>query len=288
MLVYDATNEELVAGGLGDLTLSFSPVNYDNTRGGTVTGDTVEDHLGGIDDKFADISLDELTDVDATVASATSGKMLLHDGVNFKPVTHDLDSLTDVDTTTTAPVADDLLKFDGSNFVPATLSIDELSDVDTTTAAPTTSDVLTWNGSSWVPDAATATVSSLGDIGDVDLTTDAPVANDLLKWDGTNWVPGLPYPSVTVSAPSSNVTLSAPSTAEEVYIYTPTAAISVNLVAPSTLSSGFKYQIKNRSANVLTIDAGTGITIDGSQTFDLSLQESAVTLITDGSNWFII
>jgi len=290
MLVYDATNEELVAGGLSDLTFSFSPVNYDNTRGGTVTGDTVEDHLGGIDDKFADISLDELTDVDATVASATSGKMLLHDGVNFKPVTHDLDSLTDVDTTSTAPVTNDLLKFDGSNFVPATLSIDDLSDVDTTTTAPTTSDVLTWNGSSWVPDTATTTVASLGDIGDVDLTTTAPVSGDFLKYDGTNWINdgSSLAPSVTVSSPSTTQTLSAPSGIEEVYIYTPSASINVNLVAAATCGSGFKYQIKNRSTNTININPHGSETIDGAANFSLVIQNSSLTLISDGSNWFVI
>ena len=46
--VYDATAGELAAGDLGDdLTFSFSPVNYDNTRGGTVTGNAVGDQLRG-------------------------------------------------------------------------------------------------------------------------------------------------------------------------------------------------------------------------------------------------
>ena len=287
MLVYDATNEELVAGGLGDLTLSFSPVNYDNTRGGTVTGNTVEDHLGGIDDKFADISLDELTDVDATVASATSGKILLHDGVNFKPVTHDLDSLTDVDTTTTAPVADDLLKFDGSNFVPATLSIDDLSDVDTTTTAPTTSDVLTWNGSSWVPDVATATVTSLGDIGDVDTTTTTPVDGDLLKYDGTNWVPVERFE--VVATVTTTTALTVPEM--EQLVRTSGSGITLNLpnIASNSIPAGVRYQVKVTDSNPVTIAPNGSELLEGlNSSYATSGIKEALTVLCDGSGWWFV
>jgi hypothetical protein len=91
-----------------------------------------------------------------------------------------------------------------------------------------------------------------------------------------------------VSSPSTSQTLSAPSGIEEVYIYTPSTAISVNLVAAATCGSGFKYQIKNRSANTITIDPNGSETVDGSATFALSTQEASLTLITDGSSWFII
>jgi hypothetical protein len=62
----------------------------------------------------------------------------------------------------------------------------------------------------------------------------------------------------------------------------------VNLVAAATCGSGFKYQIKNRSTNTITIDPNGAETVDGAATFALSIQEASVTLITDGSNWFII
>ena len=101
-------------------------------------------------------------------------------------------------------------------------------------------------------------------------------------------LPGSPKPNVTVSSPSTNQTLSAPSANEEAYIYTPTAPITVNLVAAATCTSGFKYQIKNRSTNAITIDPNGSETIDGASTFSLSTQEASVTLITDGSSWFII
>src|SRR6056300_230652 len=101
-------------------------------------------------------------------------------------------------------------------------------------------------------------------------------------------LPGSPKPNVSVSSPSTDQTLSAPSTNEEAYIYTPSTPITVNLVAAATCTSGFKYQIKNRSTNAITIDPNGSETIDGASTFSLSTQEASVTLITDGSNWFII
>jgi hypothetical protein len=291
MLVYDATNDELVAGGLGDLSLTFAPANYDNTLGGTVTGDTVAEHLEGIDNKFADISIDELTDVDTTVASATAGQMLLHDGVNFKPVTHDLDSLTDVDTTTTAPATDDLLRFNGANFVPATLDLDDLTDVDLTSTAPNSGEFLKYDGANWVSSVATATVASIDDIVDVDTSTTTPSDGEVLTWvqANTQWENKAPTgvkPAVD-STQTTTQTLPTPTGAEEVYMFTPIGAITVTLPAP-TGHSGFKYQIKNMSTHTITIDAGVGINIDANQTFALSAQYSSVTLITDGSNWFII
>jgi len=105
-------------------------------------------------------------------------------------------------------------------------------------------------------------------------------------WEAT--AQGVSAPSVTVSSPATDQTLSAPTGIEEAYIYTPSAAITVNLVAAATCGAGFKYHIKNRSTNVITIDPNGSETIDGQATFDLTVQESSVSLICDGSNWFII
>ena len=136
--------------------------------------------------------------------------------------------------------------------------------------------------------------SALNDIGDVSAAS--PNNGDVIAYNSTSgdWEAtaqsggGGSAPSVTVSSPSADQTLTSPSGIEEVYIYTPSTAINVNLVAAATCGSGFKYQIKNRSTNTLTIDPNGSETIDGSATFAIASQEASVTLITDGSNWFII
>ena len=161
--------------------------------------------------------------------------------------------------------------------------------------------VVQLNGSAQLPavdgsllTGITATVAALNDIGDVSAA--APNNGDVIAYNSTSgdWEAtaqsggGGSAPSVTVSSPSTDQTLSAPSGIEEVYIYTPTTAINVNLVAAATCGSGFKYQVKNRSTNTLTIDPNGSETIDGNATFAIASQEASVTLITDGSSWFII
>jgi len=160
--------------------------------------------------------------------------------------------------------------------------------------------VVQLNGSAQLPavdgsllTGITATVAALNDIGDVSAA--APNNGDVIAynstsgdWEATAQSGGGSAPSVTVSSPATDQTLTSPSGIEEVYIYTPSANITVNLVAAATCGSGFKYQIKNASANTITIDPNSTETIDGASTFALSTQYASVTIVTDGSNWFII
>ena len=65
--------------------------------------------------------------------------------------------------------------------------------------------------------------------------------------------------------------------------------ITINLPAAST-ASGLQYHIKkiDASANTLTIDGNGSETIDGSLTKVISTQYNSITVVSDGSNWFII
>ena len=118
-----------------------------------------------------------------------------------------------------------------------------------------------------------------------------------MKTDGSgnlDWVAqasgGGNPPTVTSASPSANYTISTHADNEEVYLLNPSTDISVFLPAASTCGSGYKYQIKNLSANNLTIDPNGSEYIDhsGQSTFIIDTQYSSVTLVTDGSNWFII
>lgn len=177
------------------------------------------------------------------------------------------------------------------------LTSNELNEIgDVTITSPSNGEALIYNSTSgdWENGTVSATVAALNDIGDVSAA--APNNGDVIAYNSTSgdWEAtaqsggGGSAPSVTVSSPSTDQTLSAPSGIEEAYIYTPSANITVNLVAAATCGSGFKYQIKNRSANTITIDPNGSETIDGSTTLNIATQEANLTLITDGSNWFII
>ncbi len=66
-------------------------------------------------------------------------------------------------------------------------------------------------------------------------------------------------------------------------------AITVNLPAAAS-SSGKTFTIKKTDSgtNAVTIDGNASETIDGGTTYAISTQYEAVTIVCDGSNWFII
>jgi hypothetical protein len=364
---YDATAQELTAGDLGDITFSFAPSNYDNTRGGTVTGDAVSDHFGGVDDELGlKANSADLADIATSGASADASVTLT--ATEYTAATQDVEAhLTGINTrlvdlvesvnsvTVTAGTHDVVLggadidtAHTASDYTAAASDLDShlagidtrlaekanvadglngLDDVDLTTPA-TDGQILLFDGvsSTFKPGPPPAPVADETTLGLVELATDAeaqaatandraivpanlatldldtfadvaypsaPTDGQFLKWIAANnhWEPAALVPSapnVTSASPGSTYSITTHEGVEEVYLLAPSVDCTVSLPAAANAGSGFKYQIKNRSANVLTIDAGSGVTIDGSQTFALSTQESAITLITDGSSWFII
>lgn len=101
--------------------------------------------------------------------------------------------------------------------------------------------------------------------------------------------PTVTVDSATTTYPTSGTLAS--SGIEQVYLLTPTNNTTVNLAPASTCGSGFKYHIKNMASGfTLTIDADGSETIDGvgNLTATIANQYEALTLVTDGSNWFII
>ena len=247
----------------------------------------------------ADVTITSPSNGEALVYNSTSG---LWENSTVSASVAALDDIGNVDTT--GAVATNVLKYDGANWVDGSVAYSEVTGTPTLGTAAAldvgtgANNVVQLNGSAQLPAVdgslltnVSATVAALNDIGDVSAA--APNNGDVIAYNSTSgdWeaaAQSISPPIVAIRAPSTNQTLNAPSEIEEVYIYTPLAAITVTLVAPGTAGSGFKYQIKNRGTFALTLDAGSGVTIDGSQTFVLSVSESAVTLITDGNNWFII
>ena len=122
----------------------------------------------------------------------------------------------------------------------------------------------------------------------------------VLKTDGAgglSWVAqsggGSSY-SVTVDTTTITTTnptnLSSPSDNEEVYIIgNGSTDVTVNMVAASTCGSGFKYTFKVLGTGTITLDPYSTEYIDHSgQTTYSPAQYDSVTLITDGSNWYLV
>jgi len=171
----------------------------------------------------------------------------------------------------------EVLRYNGSAWVDAQLAYSDLS------GAPT-------NVSSFTNDAGyltDITAENLGDLSDVAYPS-APTDGQILKWVNANsrWEPAAHVPSapsVTSGTPGSTYSITTHDGIEEIYLLTPSVDCTVSIPAAEDAGSGYKYYIKNLSANVLTINA----TIDGQASFDLSVQYSAIGIVSDGTNWFI-
>jgi hypothetical protein len=248
---------------------------------------------------------------DVTITSPSNGEALIYNSASGDwengTVSATVAALNDVgDVTITTPANTQVIKYNSTSGdwengavayadVSGTPTLGTAAALDVGTSA---NNVVQLNGSAQLPavdgsqlTGISATVAALNDIGDVSAA--APNNGDVIAYNSTSgdWeaaAQSVSAPSVTVSSPATDQTLSAPTGIEEAYIYTPSAAITVNLIAAATAGSGFKYHIKNRSTNVITIDPSGSEAIDGQATFDLTVQESSVSLICDGSNWFII
>ena len=96
----------------------------------------------------------------------------------------------------------------------------------------------------------------------------------------------------TLGSQGANYTITSSSGIEEVFLITPTSSIDVVLEAAATCGAGYKYQIKNLASSYnLTLKGSGSETIDSvapSTGISIDAQFEAVTVMTDGSNWFII
>ncbi|NCW68811.1 MAG: hypothetical protein EBV86_09610, partial [Marivivens sp.] len=113
-----------------------------------------------------------------------------------------------------------------------------------------------------------------------------------LAWVDQSGGGGGSAPAVTSASPSSDYTITNTSTAHQVYLLTPSADIDVTLPSAATAGSGTRYDVKNlASANTLTLKGQTGDNIDGvapATGIPIDTQYESLTVISDGSEWFII
>jgi hypothetical protein len=125
-------------------------------------------------------------------------------------------------------------------------------------------------------------------------------ANDVLQTDGSgvlSWVAqsgggGSAHATVSPLTLSADYTISAPSAARIVYIFTSSADRVVNLPAASSVTSGTLIDIKSVSNVTFTITPNTGDSLDTvvNGTLAMNVQYSSVTLVCDTTNdaWYIV
>jgi hypothetical protein len=142
---------------------------------------------------------------------------------------------------------------------------------------------------------ANITNESLNDLSDVSYTAGAGIDNYVLTYDNTAGTWGAeaassgPRPTVTTDSSAANATITDPagSVLEDIYLVN-NSSTAVTITLPTvTSNSGYKVQIKRLGTADVTISPASG-TIDGDPNQVLSVQYAALTLTTDGTNWFII
>lgn len=64
--------------------------------------------------------------------------------------------------------------------------------------------------------------------------------------------------------------------------------VAVALISAASAGDGFRLVVKNTGTGAVTIDADGAETIDGALTAILTNQYESITIVSDGSNWFIL
>ena len=158
------------------------------------------------------------------------------------------------------------------------------------------------DGTNFVLETLGTARTSLGLGSAATLEAGANTANQLVQLDGSARLPavdgsqllnlpggGGSVPTTTAVSQGTDYTISTSTGIEEIFFITPTADINVNLPAAATAGDGYKYNIKNLASGfTLTIDPNSTETIDGATTFAISTQYQSITIVSDGTNWFII
>jgi hypothetical protein len=133
--------------------------------------------------------------------------------------------------------------------------------------------------------ATSPLASSGGATPNIDIIDGANI-NDILKWNGVNWV----VSSLNKTIVNNPVTPYTPTEYNEIIIWDCTTGNKVVDLPQASLSTSMEINIKkiDNTSNTLTINTVGVEEIDGGSNAVLTTQYEAITLISNGTNWFIL
>lgn len=185
-----------------------------------------------------------------------------------------------------------------ANAPSASFALDDLSDV--TISSVTDNSILKWDqtGLEWI----NTDDLTIDDNGRLSVPTDGPTAGiaigsdvhmyrsaaDTLRLDNKFFVDGgLQVAALSVSSSPHNVDYNAEHT---LFCETGTSAYTINLVTGHSLGDTIVIKDKDGNAanNNITVSPAGGATIDGKADLVINKNYSAVTLQSDGTDWFIV
>ena len=135
--------------------------------------------------------------------------------------------------------------------------------------------------------------ADLTDLNDVSYTAGPSIDNYVLTFDnststwGAEAVAPTP-PNVTTDSSGTNTTISTTTGAEEVHLISNgSSAVTITIPTAATSGSGYRYHIKRLGTANVTVQTSSG-TIDAQSNYVLSNTYESVTVVSDGSNYFVI
>lgn len=108
--------------------------------------------------------------------------------------------------------------------------------------------------------------------------------------DGSNWFIRDNYiRENTVSVSSTPYTGSLRDLQKTLLVDATSALVTINLISAVTATAGFEMTVKKTDSTVNTVilDGASTETIDGSLTYILTTQYDSVTIVSDGTNWYV-
>ena len=270
-----------------DIAADHTAVNY------TAANANVDGHFSGIDTKLGTLisditgeSLNDLSDVSFTAGAGIDNYVLTYDngtstwGAEAVPTaaaaSETVAGVIEIATNAEASAATATDKA----LVPSNISSLDLSAMNNTTSAFISG----------------ISGESLNDLSDVSFTAGAGIDNYVLTYDNGTSTWGAEPVSLTAPATNQvstgiNYTITQTGGSSQVYLITPSANIDISLPSAATVGDGYIYNIKNLGSYVLTLKGNGSETIDGvspSTGVEIATQYESLTLVSNGSNWFII
>jgi hypothetical protein len=273
------------------------------------------------DARIAAATANDLSDVSYTAGAGIDGYVMKYNNTsgNWEAQVEAAGAVTSVNTQTGAVVldSDDItegttnLYYTNARFDTqlATKDTDDLSEgatnlyytnarFDTQLATKDTDDISEGATNQYFTNAradARIAAATANDLSDVSYTAGAGIDGYVLTYSDTNsqWEAqaasggggGFTYTAITSASSPVSGAASTHYSAD-----TSGGVITINLPALSGVTAGTEIRVKLKTAgNTLTIDGNLSETIDGSTTYTLTVQNQAVTLVSDGSsNWEVI
>lgn len=125
-------------------------------------------------------------------------------------------------------------------------------------------------------------------LGRVQLGTGTNSTNDTIQFLDSGSVTAEQFGRLAVSTTAATGSTYTVLSTDQIVLANNSGGVAVALISAASAGDGFRLVVKNTGTGAVTIDADGTETIDGALTAILTNQYESITIVSDGSNWFIL